>query len=99
MSPFLYIHLAHLLHRGNYFELGTLELSTDMLPDDSCRHLLFATSILAIFSVGIANTLVLLRVTILWDHKPVCRNNHSQRARGAKHDCRRSSLNSSQRVS
>ncbi|CAL1708226.1 unnamed protein product [Somion occarium] len=41
------------------------------LSDIGCRSLLFTTSILAIFSIGIANILVLLRVVILWDHRPI----------------------------
>ncbi|KAI0075354.1 hypothetical protein K474DRAFT_1599946 [Panus rudis PR-1116 ss-1] len=36
-----------------------------------CRNILTTASILGILSVGIANTLVLLRVVTLWDHRPI----------------------------
>ncbi|OBZ67024.1 hypothetical protein A0H81_13031 [Grifola frondosa] len=36
-----------------------------------CRQFLFTCSMLAVVSVGIANLLVLQRVVILWEHRPI----------------------------
>ncbi|KAL6310314.1 hypothetical protein BKA93DRAFT_721922, partial [Sparassis latifolia] len=36
-----------------------------------CRAFVFTCSMVAVISVGIANLLVLLRVVILWDHRPI----------------------------
>jgi len=37
----------------------------------SCRQILISCSMIAVVSVGIMNLLVLLRVVLLWDHKPM----------------------------
>ncbi|KAI0633751.1 hypothetical protein C8Q77DRAFT_1057052 [Trametes polyzona] len=36
-----------------------------------CKHFIFTCSMLAIVSVGIANLLILQRVVILWEHRPI----------------------------
>jgi len=43
----------------------------DIWSDNGCAKFLSTCSLLALVSVGIANALVLLRVIILWDHRPL----------------------------
>ncbi|KAI0686846.1 hypothetical protein BC835DRAFT_1378235 [Cytidiella melzeri] len=42
----------------------------DVYSDLSCRKFLFVVSILSLLSIAIGNVLVLLRVVLLWDHRP-----------------------------
>lgn len=49
----------------------TCGFAGDLFTDLGCRRLLAATSILSLISTGIGNILVLLRVIILWDHRPI----------------------------
>ncbi|KAI0093427.1 hypothetical protein BDY19DRAFT_923643 [Irpex rosettiformis] len=46
-------------------------LSGNVYSELSCRRFLFTVSVLSLFSIAIGNILVLLRVILLWDHRPI----------------------------
>ncbi|KAI9068312.1 hypothetical protein FKP32DRAFT_1608913 [Trametes sanguinea] len=82
-APATYAKYTFLLNR--YTVLGTLiavayemcgfvdPAFTDILtcPLQGCKQFIFTCSMLAIVSVGIANMLILQRVVILWEHRPI----------------------------
>jgi len=43
----------------------------DVFTDLGCKQFIFVVSVIAVMSIGIANMLVLLRVVILWDERPL----------------------------
>ncbi|KAI0708192.1 hypothetical protein C8T65DRAFT_740205 [Cerioporus squamosus] len=75
-APATYAKYIFLLNR--YAVLGTLLAVAyetcgfvDSTFTDTGQHFIFTCSMLAIISVGIANLLILQRVVILWEHRPI----------------------------
>lgn len=76
-APASYAKYTFIMNR--YLVMGTLAAVAyemcgfvgNAFSDEGCRIFIFTCSMIAIFSVGIANLLVLLRVVILWDHRPL----------------------------
>ncbi|TFK88997.1 hypothetical protein K466DRAFT_585021 [Polyporus arcularius HHB13444] len=76
-APATYAKYIFLLNR--YTVLGTLlavayetcGFVNTTFTDTGCKHFIFTCSMFAIISVGIANLLILQRVVILWEHRPI----------------------------
>jgi len=76
-APASFAKYTFILNR--YVVMGTLAAVAyemcgfvgNAFSNEGCRVFIFMCSMIAVFSVAIANLLVLLRVVILWDHRPL----------------------------
>ena len=65
---------AHRAAGVSYFVLALVSLApftADGWRCGRCKQFIFTCAMLAIVSVGVANLLILQRVVILWEHRPV----------------------------